>query len=278
MKVNKMITPYKKTVMKNKKNKYIVIHYVGGVSSAKSNCLYYNRKDARDASANYFVDDTGVYQLVEDKDAAWHCGAKTYKHPECRNSNSLGIEMCLKKDSVGKLYVTEKTIELVGELVRELMSKYNINKNHIIRHYDVTGKLCPNCNGLLNDATWEKFRDRLTKQIMSTNPNVNNNKVNNKVRELQIALNKDLKSNLIIDGIMGPKTLQEIKKVTIQLPKKGSLNRYPNITSLIQRIVGTSIDGLYGPKTMNAVKAFQKNKQITQDGIVGYNTLIKLVS
>ncbi|MEG0593122.1 MAG: N-acetylmuramoyl-L-alanine amidase [Coprobacillus sp.] len=286
MKINKMITPYKKTTMNNKKNKYIVIHYVGGVSSAKNNCIYYNRKDARDASAHYFVDDTGVYQLVEDKDAAWHCGATSYKHKECRNSNSIGIEMCLKKDGAGKLYVTESTIEIVGQLVRELMDKYNIDKTHIIRHFDVTGKLCPNCNGLLNDATWIKFRDRISKNTTikpaptptpkpSPAPKPS---INNKVRDLQIAINKDLKSKLVIDGIMGPKTMQEMKKIVIKAPKTGSFKIYPNITSFIQKQVGVTIDGLYGKNTMNAVKTFQKNKQITQDGIVGYNTLMKLVS
>ncbi|MEG0367085.1 MAG: peptidoglycan-binding domain-containing protein, partial [Coprobacillus sp.] len=102
--------------------------------------------------------------------------------------------------------------------------------------------------------------------------------INNKVRDLQIAINKDLKSKLVIDGIMGPKTMQEMKKIVIKAPKTGSFKIYPNITSFIQKQVGVTIDGLYGKNTMNAVKTFQKNKQITQDGIVGYNTLMKLVS
>lgn len=267
-----MITPYKKTSMTNKNNKYIVIHYVGGLSSAKNNCIYYNRKDARDASAHYFVDDLGVYQLVEDKDAAWHCGAKSYKHKECRNSNSIGIEMCLKKNNNGTLYVTEPTIEIVGQLVRELMGKYKIDKTHIIRHYDVTGKTCPNCNGLLNDATWVKFKDRIT------NASSNQPLVNNKVRDLQVALNKDLKATLSVDGIIGPKTIIEMKKVLIKMSGNSSFNKYPNITSLIQKIILVSIDGLYGNKTMNAIKVFQKNNQLVPDGIVGYNTLIKLVT
>ncbi|MEG0277310.1 MAG: N-acetylmuramoyl-L-alanine amidase [Coprobacillus sp.] len=272
MNISKMITPYKKTTMNNKKNKYIVLHYVGGISSAKNNCIYYNRKDARDASAHYFVDDNGVYQLVEDKDAAWHCGAKSYKHKECRNSNSLGIEMCLKKNDKGELYVTEQTIYSVSQLVKELMKKYNIDKDHIIRHYDVTGKLCPHCNGLLNDKTWIEFRNRITSQTVS------NSNTHNKVRDLQIALDKDLNVNLSVDGIIGPKTIEQLKKVIIKAPSTGSFKSYPNITSFIQRYVGTSIDGLYGKNTANAVRVFQKNNRLVQDGIVGYNTLMKLVS
>ena len=83
--------------------KYIVIHYTAGVSSkpgrAKSTRDYFNRVGVQ-ASAHYIVDDATVIQAVRDKDVAWHCGTKgTYKHKDCRNSNSLGIEVCSNHDS-----------------------------------------------------------------------------------------------------------------------------------------------------------------------------------
>ena len=59
------------------------------------------------ASAHYFVDENSVYQSVEDKNIAWHCGAKKYKHSTCRNS--IGVELCSRKDSNGNYYFKDKT-------------------------------------------------------------------------------------------------------------------------------------------------------------------------
>ena len=94
-KIEKLLTPYNFT---NKDNagriKYIVIHYVGALGGAEANCKYYASKYLG-ASAHYFVGFNGeVWQSVEDEDIAWHCGASSYKHAECRNSNSIGIDVC----------------------------------------------------------------------------------------------------------------------------------------------------------------------------------------
>lgn len=154
MDIKKNITLVNRTVMNNKTNKYIVIHYVGAVSTAKNNTVYF-KNIYRGASANYFVDDNEIWQCVEDKDAAWHCGAKKYYHDECRNSNSIGIEMCCYKKN-GKLDVSEKTVDRTIELVRELTEKYGIPAENVLRHYDVTHKVCP--APFVNDyERWYKF-------------------------------------------------------------------------------------------------------------------------
>lgn len=131
------------------KDGYIVIHYVGALGSAKENCQYYAGGN-RNASAHYFVDFNGdVYQSVEDKNSAWHCGSTTgYKHPKCRNTNSIGIELCCRttgdKNKADKnWYFEDATVSAAIELTKELMKKYNIPADHVIRHYDVTGKTCP---------------------------------------------------------------------------------------------------------------------------------------
>ena len=123
--------------------KYIVIHYTGNNGdTAISNAKYFASPN-RNASAHYFVDNKEIIQSVLDTNIAWHCGAKTYKHPECRNNNSIGIELCSKKDNTGKFYIDKDTQSLGAKLAYELQQKYNIPDNNIIRHYDVTGKLCP---------------------------------------------------------------------------------------------------------------------------------------
>ena len=141
----------------NRKIQYIVIHYVGGTGSAKNNCLYFE-KEYRGVSAHYFVGHSGeVYRCVEDTNIAWHCGAKQYKHKKCRNANSIGIEMCCRKKG-NTWYFEEATVKATIELTKELMKKYNIPKENVIRHYDVSGKVCP-APYVKNDTkhTWGGF-------------------------------------------------------------------------------------------------------------------------
>lgn len=160
MEIKTKLTQVNRTVMTNKQNKYIVIHYVGAVSSAKANADYFYSVN-RQASAHYFVDENEIWQVVKEGDRAWHCGTNgTYYHPECRNSNSIGIEMCCYNNN-GTLDISEKVIEKTIELTKELMAKYNIPVENVIRHYDVTHKCCP-APFVNNESRWNDFKSRLS--------------------------------------------------------------------------------------------------------------------
>lgn len=97
--VKKLYTTVNRTKKRNKKNLYIVIHWVGAVSSAYNNAKYFQNV-YRGSSAHYFVDDKNIYQIVKDSDASWHCGAKKYFHKKCRNKN--GEKSYIRIVSVGK--------------------------------------------------------------------------------------------------------------------------------------------------------------------------------
>lgn len=141
-----------KTALANKSNyggsrptaniKYLVIHYTANDGDTDENNGNYFKNNVVKSSAHYFVDDDSVTQTVPDNYIAYHCGATSYKHSYCRNANSIGIEIC---DDIknGVIYPSAKTIQNVLELTEYLMKKYNIPKANVIRHYDVTGKLCP---------------------------------------------------------------------------------------------------------------------------------------
>ena len=46
-------------------------------------------------------------------------------------------------------------------LIRTLMAQYNIDIDRVVRHYDVTGKVCP--EPFVRDASaWAEFKARLT--------------------------------------------------------------------------------------------------------------------
>ena len=165
MKINRKISTVNRTLMTAKKNEWIVIHYVGAVSSAKANADYFY-DTYREASAHYFIDENEIWQVVENWNAAWHCGDGKVKYNACRNSNSIGIEMCCKKDSNGNWYIEDSVIDKTIELTKELMEQYKIPIENVVRHYDVTHKVCPE-PFVRNETKWLDFKKRLEAKIMT---------------------------------------------------------------------------------------------------------------
>ena len=164
--IQKELTPYNYSKISNRDIKYIVVHYVGAVSTAKNNVIYYASRPLQ-ASAHYFVDETSIWQCVEDADKAWHCGGGLQGnsghslHGICTNANSIGIEMCVKKTPSGEWYFEEDTIKNTVDLVRHLMKKHNIPIDRVVRHYDVTGKNCP--APYVNESAWDSFKQLVIK-------------------------------------------------------------------------------------------------------------------
>ena len=142
--------------------RYIVMHYTANNGdTAKNNCDYYHRVGGLQASAHYFVDEHGAMQSVRECDTAWHCGARAYWHPECRNGNSIGIEMCSRKRADGSYYILPETVANAATLAKGIMQRYGIDTEHVVRHYDVTGKRCP-MPWVDDPAQWAAFKAMLT--------------------------------------------------------------------------------------------------------------------
>lgn len=179
-----------KTNLANKKNyggsrstskiKYLVIHYTGNDGDTDESNGRYFKNTVVQASAHYFVDDDSITQSVPDDYVAWHCGGKKYAscsntgggkyYNKCTNTNSLSIEIC---DDVrnGKVYPSAKTIQNALELAEHLMAKYSIPKENVVRHFDVTGKLCPAywCGSSIKDNNWKtEFWNKLSTQTVTT--------------------------------------------------------------------------------------------------------------
>lgn len=141
--------------------RYIVMHYTANNGdTARNNCDYCHRVGGLQASAHYFVDEHGAMQSVRECDTAWHCGARAYWHPECRNANSIGIEMCSRKRADGSYYILPETVANAAALAREIMQRYGIDTEHVVRHYDVTGKRCP-MPWVDDPAQWTEFKEIL---------------------------------------------------------------------------------------------------------------------
>ena len=146
--------------LRTQKVKYIVVHYTAGDGdTARDNGLYFQRNSNLGASAHWFVDEKNAVLSVPEEFVAWHCGGAAYAHPECRNGNSIGVEICSDKDADGLYYFTDDTLETAAELIRQLMKKYGVPIERVIRYYDVTGKECPAPFGGAGYEDWKEFKE-----------------------------------------------------------------------------------------------------------------------
>lgn len=143
--------------------RYLVIHYTANDGdTAAGNASYFSKETLGHTSAHYFVDENQVWQSVSEGDTAHHCGAKSYRHPLCRNQNSIGIELCSRKGA-GGYFFHPQTVERALELCRLLMERYGLGVECVVRHWDVTGKNCP-APFVEHPEDWTDFQNRLQRE------------------------------------------------------------------------------------------------------------------
>lgn len=231
--------------------KYLVFHYTGNKKdTARNNALAFKNHDV-DVSAHFFVDDTSIYQSVELRDIAWHCGTtKKYYHAECRNQNSIGVEMCC---TAGNYKMSAQTIENSAYLGAYLCEMLNIKSSEVdkycLRHYDVTHKRCP--AQMVDDAEeWIAFKTAI-KNILKA---------------------KEKKTTTKVDSFFPARgyfkkgdTHENIGKVATFLYKN-----FPAYTS--QKALGN----YFGNYLYKSVKEFQRRTNLVSNGQVDKRTLAKL--
>lgn len=243
--------------------KYIVMHYLG-VPNADNPYLYNGGY-----GGHYNVTRAGkIYKAVDPrKGVVWHCGGglqgsggHTF-YGKCTNYNSIGIECGVCADTDAKdlsgdsylWYFTEETQEAAAWLVAQLMKEYNIDIDHVIRHYDVTGKCCPNPYVLDNKRktswTWEQFKERVKSYLEGTES----------VRE-------------------------DVYMVEFKVIGKGDNNEDVGTAQKLLNADGYTdpngnplkVDNDFGGNTAYAVGEFQKNNGLEVDKVIGPKTWAKL--
>ena len=141
------------------KVQYIVVHYTAGHNdNPVNNGKYFGRADVG-ASAHYFVDADTIVASVPEDYIAWHCGG-AYYYCDCRNSNSIGVEICTRYTN-GEYWFDPAAVEHAAEFVRYLMRKHNVPLDHVIRHFDVTPKNCPAPMCGEHHGEWLRFKELL---------------------------------------------------------------------------------------------------------------------
>lgn len=146
---------------KNPKILYLVIHDTGntGIGANALNHKNYVGTNSRKASAHYFVDDHSIVQFVGDSFAA-HAVGDGHGRYGITNENSLNVEMCINSDGD-----YAKTYKNTVELAKNLMKKFNISIDRVVRHYDASRKNCPGHMRQRNWAKWWQFKEDIQKPI-----------------------------------------------------------------------------------------------------------------
>lgn len=179
------INQYSRPGIKRQATKKLVIHWVGNAgSSAMGNRNYFERLkyqkadeslkyQEKYASSQFIIGLNGeIIACMPEDEVAHHAGNYNM------NLNSIGIENC-HPDWGGKF--NNQTYTSLIKLLAHLCKKYGLNQNDIIRHYDVTGKVCPKYYVEHQDAFEQlkadvanKLGNNYTKQVVNVPPITSN--------------------------------------------------------------------------------------------------------
>ena len=168
-------------IARNRKIKYIVIHYTAGTHSDKGSArtvANFFATNAR-ASADFIVDDAEIVQYNPDihNRYTFAVGGLVNKkvapyYKKCTNVNSISIEMCSNNStkqvtSAGdrNWYFTQATINNTIKLVKKLQAEYGLDDSRVITHNNVNGKVCPGVYGWTQpDTEWQGFKQLLAQE------------------------------------------------------------------------------------------------------------------
>lgn len=127
--------------------KNIVIHYVGNPNSTAQNNRDYFNKMSTSVSSHFIVGLEGeIIQCVPlyEKSAA----------SNNRNKDTISIEVCHPDDS-GKF--NDVTYDSLIKLTSWLCNEFSLDETEVIRHYDITEKICPKYY-VENEDAWKQMR------------------------------------------------------------------------------------------------------------------------
>lgn len=132
----------------------VVVHYTGnpGTTAAQNRSYFANLAVTHEtyASSQFLIDlDGTVIQCVPVNEVAY-CSSQ-------RNNDTLSIEVC-HPDETGAF--TDASLAALTDLVQWACDTYDLERDQILRHYDVTGKVCPKYY-VDHPEAWEDFLDTL---------------------------------------------------------------------------------------------------------------------
>ena len=147
----------------------LVIHYVGNAgTSAMDNREYF--EDLKDthitsASSHFIISlDGEIVQCIPLSEVAYASND--------RNNDTIAIECC-HPEADGKF--SDATYASLVELSAFLCKSFHINPQELLRHYDVSGKLCP-LYFVEHPDEWQELKDRIearTDELLAEEEDIN---------------------------------------------------------------------------------------------------------
>ena len=142
----------------------VVVHYTANPGTdAEANRNYFDsRKDEPDESSNkasshYIIGlDGTIIQCIPLNEIAYASNK--------RNADTISIECC-HPDETGKF--SDDTYNSLVHLTAWLCAKFQLTRDSVIRHYDVTGKMCP-LYYVDNSGAWDKLKDDIWNYFLSS--------------------------------------------------------------------------------------------------------------
>lgn len=247
--------------------KYIVLHDVGVKGQTALNNINYFSKAFRGASAHYFVDRTSIWQLADDNNRCWHVGDdKDDSDDGINNHNSIGIEMIVEKDGT----IHPETKANTRWLVNHLQEKYKISDSKIVRHFDASGKNCPQfLNKDKRWSEWQEFYKYITQNENATAPIYNSSSL----KKTKVIVKKgdslwgiSQQYNVTVDQL---KEWNKLKSDTISIGQELYLTKDSKPSAVTNSKSSSKanlvVDGYWGTATTIAL---QKALGTTVDGII----------
>ncbi len=136
----------------------IVVHYTAnpGTSAQQNRDYFEGLKDSHDTkvSSHFIIGMEG--ELIQ----CIPCNEISYASND-RNHDTISIECCIPDDT-GKF--TSETYDTLIHLTAWLLGRYDLDTDAVIRHYDVTGKICPKYY-VENEDAWLQMKADIKKYI-----------------------------------------------------------------------------------------------------------------
>lgn len=145
------VNEYSRPGIESDKITGVVVHYTANPgSTAQNNRDYFQGlKDSHETSvSSHFV--VGLEGEIVQCVPTWEVAYAS----NSRNNDTVSIETC-HPDETGEY--THTTYKSLVQLTAFLCKKYGLSEQDVIRHYDVTGKICPKYFVDHEDA-WELFK------------------------------------------------------------------------------------------------------------------------
>ncbi|MED0876547.1 N-acetylmuramoyl-L-alanine amidase C-terminal domain-containing protein [Bacillus mobilis] len=142
------------------KPKYITVHNTYNDASAE-NEVNYMITNNNEVSFHIAVDEKEAIQGIPLERNAWACGDGNGQG----NRESISVEICYSKSGGDRYYKAEDN---AVDVVRQLMSMYNMPIENVRTHQSWSGKYCP--HRMLAEGRWGAFIQKVKSGNVATTP------------------------------------------------------------------------------------------------------------